>query len=97
MQPTLNIKRTVRGLRGLIRISQLSFVDHRVAGGVWGTISGEAFTHVQGKLRELGGFVAEEVQMEPWNWVYHVCGSAGGVRQGGFDENLILRDDRGCI
>lgn len=50
---------------------------------------------VRGRLRECGicggGGAGGSVELG-------VCGSAGGVRQvtGGIDENLILRDDRGC-
>lgn len=49
------------------------------------------FAHGRGRLREcLVVVAAREESVERG-----VCGSAGGVRQGGVHENLNLRDDRG--
>jgi hypothetical protein len=86
MHPALNIKRTVRDKN--LRVGFSSITAWQEGVGPQFTVRRLHMFAVRGRFRECricgGGGAGGSVELG-------VCGSAGGVRQGGVDENLILR------
>ena len=89
MHPAMNIKRTVRDKNLRVEVSSITAWQEEV--GRQFTVRRLHMFAVRGRLRECGicggGGAGGSVELG-------VCGSAGGVRQGGM-KTLFLRDDRG--
>ena len=91
MHPAMNIKRTVRDKNLRVEFSSITAWQEEV--GRQFTVRRLHMFAVRGRFKGMRNLWRRRCM---GSVELGVCGSAGGVRQGGVDENLILRDDRGC-